>query len=288
MNFVIQTGKYGQAVTDCGKALPELIDLELWLHPDQKISFRFQAEHDNALIREDEVPVGTVEWTEKVSGRTLVPINVPTPAYISSDLIHRRCFLTHSMEAVRKWYKKYGEKEKMPTLFVKSADRVKGMDMIMATIETDLPEGHYFMSEKISLDEEFRIFVYKGEVLDVKCYLGNWETGLSPDEVGYIHDLVKRLALPLKAYTIDIARRRDGKDSNGHFELLEVHNFVACGLYGMDTDRLPFMLCAAWQDEREGGPRSLWPDEWLSAEKEKGILPKEVLELRYIPWLHVV
>lgn len=75
MVFVIQTEK-GQISTDMGKAIVEAIDYQKWYNAENySLSYRFQQHYKK--IQEDEIPVGTIEWTERVSHVYIPATNLP-------------------------------------------------------------------------------------------------------------------------------------------------------------------------------------------------------------------
>ena len=50
--------------------------------------------------------------------------------------------------------------------------------------------------------------------------------------------MVKAFTNTPKAYTLDVAVLR-----NGQTVVIEVHNFISCGLYGFASPKLPLMYC---------------------------------------------
>lgn len=86
------------------------------------------------------------------------------------------------------------------------------------------------------LGDEWRYFVYSGEVVGMKCYLPDDILSPKVPEKGWILDRIKEIDLP--AFTLDIAISGDGRPG-----IIEVHDFFSCGLYGFsDYSKLPYML----------------------------------------------
>ena len=124
----------------------------------------------------DSVPLGTVEFTNRVlellEHSPLKPTNIPEQ--LNHPVFLRRRVATGLT------------KEKLPELFlawncndifVKSASRIKDdcTDIYNATAVNALPGGPdnlYFASEKVYFGAEFRAFVWQGQVIDCKPYLG--------------------------------------------------------------------------------------------------------------------
>ena len=87
----------------------------------------------------------------------------------------------------------------------------------------------YIFSEPIDIISEYRCFIYKGEWIGAKQYQGDFR--VSPR-----YDLMKitldRLGLK-GSYTVDFALGKDG-----YVHIIEIHDFMSCGLYGFDDDRI--------------------------------------------------
>ena len=103
----------------------------------------------------------------------------------------------------------------------------------------------YFMSEWIdNIDSEFRVFVFNGSIKGINCYLGN---ELILPDLDYIKKVVK--TYNKRCYTLDVMVTENGK----HTEILELHDFFSCGLYGFeDYSILPVMWNASIQDILRG------------------------------------
>ena len=91
----------------------------------------------------------------------------------------------------------------------------------------------YQFSQVILIDSEWRAFVYKGKLVGLQNYCG--EFTLFPD-VEKIKEMIKAYKSAPIAYTLDV-----GINANGTF-VIEVHDFFSCGLYGFSDSSLPFMF----------------------------------------------
>lgn len=219
--------------TDMGIALIRASEFHLW-YTGEPIPYRMQ--EDSSHVRANDIPVGSVEWTENVSGRSLKVYNIPEqlrrPPYVLRTVFEANKFI---LEACLQ----------SGPLFVKSAVKNKAFaaDIIRSVVEVPEQEK-YFCSEPVTFTEEWRAFVYRDRVLDVKQYAGSWDQPLTKVESQWLNSLVRSRFVPLAAYTIDFGRTKNG------VELVEIHNFVACGLYGFeDFESIARMAKSAWKDE---------------------------------------
>ena len=67
-------------------------------------------------------------------------------------------------------------------------------------------DTRYFCSEPVEIHAEWRLFFFRGEILDVKCYSGSWTEPLTLEEIKIIKDTFHRAKMPYVAGTVDIAR----------------------------------------------------------------------------------
>lgn len=82
-----------------------------------------------------------------------------------------------------------------------------------------------WMSEKIDITSEHRIYVHNGEMVYGCCYSGDFK--ISPDYF-YVAKLIASYGNAPKAYTIDVAVLKDGKNT-----VVEFNDFWAIGGYGI-------------------------------------------------------
>lgn len=231
--FVIQTEK-NQITTEMGRTIKDYIDLENWLHPSNPaVQYRLQENSDPIHI--EDVPVGSVEWTEQVSCRRLHPANLP-------QQFRKKPFTGRIIrEGTREDLK---EALKDGPLFIKSASRVKPYDSYITQKIEDVPEDtKYFFSSLIDPIAEWRAFIYCGKILDVRRYVGSWDEELTPEEVELFKNQIRKTDLPYTACTIDFARTKDG------LEWIELHNFLCVGLYGFEDRIILRMAKTAWIEE---------------------------------------
>jgi hypothetical protein len=122
------------------------------------------------------------------------------------------------------------EKDITGEKFVKSNDKIKSFTEICSSA----PAGNYQISDLIDIESEWRGFVYKGRLIGLQNYSGEFD--VFPD-VHRIHRMIDAYGSQPIAYTLDVAI------SQGQTVVIEVHDFFSCGLYGFDDHKnLPFMF----------------------------------------------
>jgi hypothetical protein len=245
MKFLIQ--KIDNEVRhDFSFVLLEAIRFRNWLKNSEKITYKFlnttedQKEIVFKELHRNYVPVGSVEFVtaflQQFYGLTPKPINVPQELWHhpSFDFTKRRIF-------------NGTEKDFKGKLFVKSNDKIKGICGILNEAEPyELPVGNYQFSEVISIESEWRAFVYQNKLVGLQNYAGEFTKFPS---IGIIEEMIKAYKSAPVAYTLDIGVGDDVYDEdNGMFQysktfVIEVHDFFSCGLYGFaDLSKYPQML----------------------------------------------
>lgn len=221
MNFLIQTINK-KVRHDFSFTLLDSIEYQNWLSDSN--SFR-SILSDNTSYKNC-IPVGSVEFVSeyllKYFGLTPKPINIPLEL-LSNEWTGRTVVNGTEKDIV-------GEK------FVKSNDKIKSFTEICTTA----PIGNYQISDLIDIDSEWRAFVFKGELVGLKNYSG--EFNIFPD-VSRIEEMIKIYRSQPIAFTLDVAI------SNRSTVIMEVHDFFSCGLYGFSEHKiLPFMF-SKWFNE---------------------------------------
>jgi len=93
---------------------------------------------------------------------------------------------------------------------------------------------HFQVSEIIpEIYSEWRCFVYDGKLIDIKNYSGD---PFNIPNKEYIEELISKYKSAPVAYTLDLAQCNFGT------EIIEVHDFFSCGLYGFNDPKYPIML----------------------------------------------
>lgn len=219
--------------SDAAAAL-EAIEARNWLYQGDKIDVSLATLNlvQNAFCKEflaKVVPIGSVEFVEAVLKRghgidRIRPQNVPIPLR-KEEFLGRNINPSCTVEEIPAIMDTWG----VDHVFVKSAERVKdevtGICSRKDLAAPALQGKKLFVSEVFkSIISEWRVFVYRGNVIDLRPYTGDRWT--FPDQKK-VMDMVAAINNDLHAYTLDVA-------VNGDLEtvVVEVHNFLACGLYG--------------------------------------------------------
>lgn len=254
--FLIQS-EHGRSLKDGARcsssdvaAFIERLDEENWLHPeraaegclasyDEVIGGGFQPEFLQRVV-----PVGSIEFVEAVLQRAygisgIRPLNVP-------DKLKGRAFWGRRMAIVqgREEFLHCMQEWQKEALFLKSADRVKcDFTGIYAKEDTfPLDADRILLSEPIDIRTEWRIFVFREKIVDVRWYRGDPWTVPS---LGVVRRIVARFRGSLTAYTLDVA-----VCGNQQTVIIELHRFLCCGLYGAE---LPVAMYsqAYWEEVRQ-------------------------------------
>lgn len=203
-----------------------------WFYSKDKISYRFyntaqtQNEFGFKEFHKKYVPLGSVEFVssfiQHFYNRVPKPINVPKElfGYAGRGIING----TH-MELVSLSGK----------FFVKSSDKIKGFAGVIDCDNSPvgIPMGNYQISEYITIDSEWRAFVYQGKLVGLQNYCGEFTKF---PNVNKIKAMINKYKSAPIAYTLDV-----GINNEGTF-VIEVHDFFSCGLYGFsDYAILPNM-----------------------------------------------
>ena len=192
------------------------------------------------LLDEKIVPVGNLNYVQKFLKNKIKPIEVPVEML---DCLHREYGYFKGQEVLDSGYLK-------SLYFVKSADSLKGGNNLLQigtynrnsgfTVKED---GTYIVSAYKPVIAEYRVFVFNGEVQDCRRYLGEPLVFLDSE---YVINCIKRFddISMLRSYTMDFMVYRDGNENIT--DLLEIHPFVSCGLYGFNDKVIIPMLSSAW------------------------------------------
>lgn len=218
MKFLIQTID-GKVKHDFSFTLLESIEFQNWLHNDNSMEAIFTDKDTMPYY----VPIGSVEFVceylRDYYGLVPKPINVPEELFSFAN--------RHIFNGTEKDLKGHGKS------FVKSNDGIKQFTDIVDD-NFNLPKGNYQISEYIDIDSEWRAFVYKGELVGLQNYGGEFD--IFPD-VNKIKSMIKAYTRQPVSFTLDVGI------SGGDTVIIEVHDFFSCGLYGFADHRiLPFMF----------------------------------------------
>jgi len=172
------------------------------------------------------IPIGSVEFVTQFLNHfhnlSPKPINVPTELY---RFAQREIFNGTNMdlEGLKgKWVVKDNEKIKGLVKMVEDPD-----------ILSVPPNGKYQISEYITIESEWRVFVYKGKLVGLQHYVGEFTMFPNVRTIKRMIDAYKNSPI---AYTLDVG-------VSGVTFPIEVHDFFSCGLYGFSNHAiLPYMF----------------------------------------------
>ena len=183
----------------------------------------------------DTIPVGSIEFVNKVlslgyNAGHMKPINIPKELF-DKKYLGRQCAIVKDKNDIQKLYSVWDKRE----LFIKSHTAVKTGYTDFYKISDNLPDDtEYFVSEVVNLVSEWRCFVYRGVLKDIKNYSGDpWVLPYRE----FVQECIDQIGDSITAYTLDVGVTSDGKTV-----VIEVHNFVSCGLYGFDNPAIIPML----------------------------------------------
>ena len=181
----------------------------------------------------EDIPVGSIEFVEMFLN-SRYGIDYLTPIFIPSQIQpKRKTAIVTGGTGVQAFMKLYC----LDMVFVKSASRVKGdACSIIQTEDIDLlglkNNESYFVSEPIDIVSEWRIFVKRGRIVDIRNYNGDgW---VVPDRTTVLNMVNAYHVTSPFSYTLDVAVIQNS-DGSVYTDIIEVHNFISCGFYGFDT-----------------------------------------------------
>jgi len=238
MKFLIQKCN-GKVTHDFSFTLLESIRFKNWLTKNNDIKVKFvdtdpeAKEIDPTILKpmhRNYVPIGSVEFVsfflEKFYGLTPKPVNVPEELF--HHIYSRRPIINGNHKDLE---------DRKGMWFIKSNDKIKGFSEILRLDDKhvwNIPAGNYQISEFISVQSEWRAFIYKGKLVGLQNYCG--EFTVFPDPVE-IKRMIKAYKSAPVAYTLDVGV------NDHHTFVIECHDFFSCGLYGFsDHTVLPNMF----------------------------------------------
>jgi len=206
------------------KIIVKFLDYIETQEPSDIYPIQFKSYHEKY------VPVGSVEFVSDFIhhfyGLYVKPINVPEELF-DPCFTHRRIFNGNHMdlEDLRGKY------------FVKSNDQIKYFSEILDCNGEKMPQvpiGNHQISNYVTIESEWRAFVYKSKLVGLQNYSGDFTK--FPD-VSTIKSMIYAYKSAPVAYTLDV-----GVCDYATF-VIEVHDFFSCGLYGFaDHAIYPNML----------------------------------------------
>lgn len=238
-NFLIQTKQVGEFVLPAaafGQTAVDVVEYYDWFSQEKRYTATPITEERSFAPNElsaDCIPIGSVEfalgWFKAMGVDNVKPLNIPPELWHLCDRRVTTGFLCD-------FNGKY---------MVKDINTIKSAENGLVELCCDeRNDKEYFISEWLDdVESEWRVFVFNGEIQDIRCYSGDpWTL----PEKKYVENIAKVYSdvSGKHAFTIDVMVTEDGKT-----DLVELHDFFSCGLYGFeDFSVLPLMWSAAITD----------------------------------------
>ena len=173
------------------------------------------------------IPIGSIDFVERVLQLAhniphITPIVIPKELLSHPEWLGRRVVFEDSIKKAGEMFERFRTDE----IFLKSTSRLKTNFTGVYGKNDTLPktDDTIFFSEPIDIDSEWRAFVFRGDIRDIRCYSG--DSWLLPDRQA-VTDMTKAIGDRIPSYTLDV-----GVTSEGKTVVIEVHNFISCGIYG--------------------------------------------------------
>lgn len=244
LTFLFQKDAFGNLSGDSA-AIMEAIHEQNWLRKEETpihCEYASTASSEwpvNLEVLQHCVPVGDIDFVDyllrQAAGKSGIrPIYIPA-ALMQPQFLGRKITSVVSAEEILQFYDKWHT----GSLFIKSGSKLK-CDFAGAYRRGEqLPKGDskYLVSEPLNILTEWRAFVFHGQIRDIRCY--NGDPWLIPSKPA-VEAMVTEYTDCPPAYTLDVAVTEVGT------YVLEVHNFVCCGLYGFADSKLIPMLSQSW------------------------------------------
>lgn len=203
----------------------------------QSIKDLLNNENRISIDFDNSIPVGSIEFVEKFLNKEIKAINIPIE--LRSQRFTGRHIEVGDKTTADNLLKTYNK------LFIKDACRCKKFEPITYShrYKGELPDK-LFISTLIDIESEYRAFVFNGKILDCRQYIGKYSDRYDEN---ILEEAINNWENKPSAFTLDIAVLKNNKTV-----LLEIHNFISCGLYGFNSTKLAFMTIKAFLEEKYG------------------------------------
>ena len=239
--FILETQNNGRMSSTVSTIFEIIRDHNL-LRPDNRYDIKECHYNDlDTKLLNGMIPVGSIAFVNKalrlLGKNEMKPINIPEELN-SYDILRRKTATVKSQAEIARKFKEWNTDK----LFVKSNTSIKRFVSDLYPLWwKDFPEDEYFVSERLDIVSEWRCFVHCGKLRSIKNYSGDeWTMPYN----FFVEDCINRIGENIKSYTLDVAVLKDGNNA-----VIEVHNFISCGLYGFDDDIILPMLINGYKRE---------------------------------------
>jgi hypothetical protein len=250
-----------------GSVAIELINYANWFNNETLYEYTLVENFDvtTSCMTEDKklptriIPIGSVEFVlnylKQMGIQSVTPLNIPPVLwrYVSRDIkISNPDIIAND----GKWFVKSLHKIKSQYNDMYDGDR-DSKSVINQTVDV-FGDEDVFMTRWIDdVISEWRVFVYDKEIIGIRNYAGDEWT--LPDKA-YISKIVQEY--DKRSYALDVMVNKEFSHYTTHgysyyvtiTDTVELHDFFACGLYGMSDPKLLPMWITAIQDilKKEG------------------------------------
>lgn len=169
----------------------------------------------------DYIPIGSVEfvldWYKQCGIPTIIPLNIPEELW---SLCHRPIKIDYCSNVNGHW-------------MMKDIYEIKHSANGEVYFHGDGGnDKKWFLSKWVdNVESEWRIFVYNKKIIGMRNYSG--DPFVTPDK-DYIQDIVDKY--DKQVYTLDAMVYKDKIAPYKYMtDILELHDFFSCGLYGFDN-----------------------------------------------------
>ena len=229
--FLIQSTEYSGYTIPAqsyGYTAMEAVQYHNWFHGEKVYDCKL---HDNMTfksdsynyLRPDYVPIGSVDyvlaWLEQMGVTDVAPLNIPRKLW---KYCRRDVTIDYCTNINGHW-------------MLKDCDKIKADYNGEAYFNGDGgKDKKYFLTRWVdNINSEWRVFVFNQKIQSIKCYSG--DELVIPDKL-YIEEIVQNY--DKRCYTLDVMVYNDGKTT----DIVELHDFFACGLYGFDDYRVLLLM----------------------------------------------
>ena len=234
--FLLQTEKSPNALpnkslfSEDTSTVFSLMEEHNWLHPDSKhkcmTSSLSRLPSLSLRTLKSCIPIGSIEFVESVAGFAhnlpqFSPLLIPQKVSANPEWVGRRVAVEEGIGKAGEVFERFGTDR----LFMKSASRLKAdfTDIYRRTDRLPQTDDAIFFSECVDFVSEWRVFVFRSKIIDLRNYAG--DSWIMPDKETVL-SMVSAIGMSNPAYTLDVGV------AGGKTLVVEVHNFVSCGLYG--------------------------------------------------------
>lgn len=234
--FIIQ--KIGEEISSDSATLIESINYQKFIGNNNYEYMVVKDLNDFKGNCERTIPIGTIEFVEEFIKKYNLKSNNFKPIHINNSFTKNQKVTQSKIDIVNALT--YSEE-----VFIKPFDKFKsdfsdkyGYIFNKSNLDLFVDGNKYFISKILDIVSEYRVFIFFDNIKGIYNYSGSFTEFLTEEDLKTIKEMINEIKVEgLNAYTLDI-----GILSNRKIQLLEIHPFFSCGLYGFsDYKILPQM-----------------------------------------------